>query len=265
MFIDAHAHLDRYSEDLEQALDEIHHNKIFTISNSMDLQSYERNLAIAAKSSYVLPTFGVHPWNASEYVNRLIDLDGAITQSPLLGEIGLDYFFVKDTSQYPAQQKVFEYLLTSANNLKKIVNLHTKGAEKEVLAMLQNHSIQRVIIHWYSGPLDILKVMINQGFYFSIGVEVLYSHHIQDITAYLPSELLLTETDNPGGRRSLKGTAGYPLIIKEIIEKVAEIKKMTIEAATEMVRRNLTKLFSNDSRLSDSYVRLTQGNNLPRQ
>ena len=138
MFIDAHSHLDRYAEELEQSLDEINQNKIFTISNSMDLQSYERNLEIAAMSSFVLPTFGIHPWNAPEYANHLKDLDGAIAKSPILGEIGLDYFFVKDVSQYPAQKKVFEYFLNSANRLNKIVNLHTKGAEKDVLSMLQS-------------------------------------------------------------------------------------------------------------------------------
>lgn len=251
MFIDAHSHLDRYKDDLKQSLDEINQHRIFTISNSMDIKSYERNLEIAAKSSFVLSTFGVHPWNAAEYVNRLKDLDSAIAQSPMLGEIGLDYFFVKDSSQYPAQQTVFEYLLNSANKLNKIVNLHTKGAEKEVLAILRNHNIKRAIIHWYSGPQNTLKAMVNQGFYFTIGVEVLYSQYIQDIVTYLPSELLLTETDNPGGKRSLTDTVGYPLLIRDIVQKVADIKKMTIKATKDMIRNNLTNLFHNDSWLSE--------------
>jgi TatD DNase family protein len=264
MFIDAHSHLDRYSEDLEQSLYEINKHKIFTISNSMDLQSYERNLEIAVKSGFILPTFGVHPWNASEYINRLKDIDDAIAQSPMLGEIGLDYFFIKDTSQYPAQRKVFEFLLASANKLNKIVNLHTKGAEKEVLAILRNHNIQRAIIHWYSGPQDILKAMVNQGFYFTIGVEVLYSQYIRDIVAYLPAELLLTETDNPGGKRSFTETVGYPLLIRDITQKVADIKKLTIKATADMVRNNLTRLFLNDSWVSESYIKLIEENSLER-
>jgi TatD DNase family protein len=260
VFIDAHSHLDRYAEDLGQSLDETKQHKIFTISNSMDLQSYERNLEIATKSSFVLPTFGVHPWNAPDYVNRLKDLNGVIAQSPMLGEIGLDYFFVKDVSQYPAQKKVFEFLLASANKNNKIVNIHTKGAEKDVLAILLSHNIQRAIIHWYSGPRNILKALVNQGFYFTIGVEVLYSQHIQDIAAFLPSELLLTETDNPGGKRSLTDRVGYPLLIKDITQKVAEIRKMTLKATADMVRNNLVKLFHNDSRLSASYILLTDEN-----
>lgn len=47
MFIDAHSHIDKYvciDEDaLESELNEIRHNGIFTISNSMDLPSYKQN------------------------------------------------------------------------------------------------------------------------------------------------------------------------------------------------------------------------------
>ena len=40
MLIDAHAHLDRYGDELESALMEITQHGIFTISNSMDPLSY---------------------------------------------------------------------------------------------------------------------------------------------------------------------------------------------------------------------------------
>ena len=59
MLIDAHAHLDLYSEEsLERALQEISHIPVFTISNSVDLPSYQRNLEIAERCAWVLPTFG---------------------------------------------------------------------------------------------------------------------------------------------------------------------------------------------------------------
>ena len=151
MFIDAHSHLDRYTEDLEQSLDEISQHKIFTISNSMDLPSYERNLEIASRCNLVLPTFGIHPWNAPEYVDSLEDLRKAINQSPMIGEIGLDHHFVRDASQYPAQAQVFEFFLKAASQQGKIVILHTMGAEQEVLRLLRCHNIRRAIIHWYSG------------------------------------------------------------------------------------------------------------------
>jgi TatD DNase family protein len=45
---------------------EIIQRGILTVSNAMDLSSYKRNLEISEMCNLVLPTFGVHPWNASE-------------------------------------------------------------------------------------------------------------------------------------------------------------------------------------------------------
>ena len=157
MLIDTHSHVDRYDRDggsaLKSALAEITQNRILTISNSMDLPSYERNLEIAELCNLVLPIFGVHPWNASQYANHLEDLELAIGQTPMLGEIGLDFHFIEDPSAYPAQVRVFEFLLAEASQRGMIAQLHTKGAELEVLRLLDNYRIPAAIVHWYSGPL----------------------------------------------------------------------------------------------------------------
>src|SRR3972149_6003459 len=199
MLIDAHAHLDHYGDELESALGEIKQRHIFTIGNSMDLPSYRRNLEIAEMCDLVLPTFGVHPKRAPQYVNCLNELDKAIEQSPMIGEIGLDFHWVEDSSQTPAQKKVLEYFLAAAREQKKIVNLHTKGAEKEILDLLERYDIRRTIVHWYSGPADIFHALIDYGAYFTIGVEVFSAENIQAIAREVPAGQLLTETDNPGG------------------------------------------------------------------
>lgn len=40
---------------------------------------------------------------------------------------------------------------------------HTSGAETEVLRLPDRHGVDRAIVHWYSGPLDILRQMADQG------------------------------------------------------------------------------------------------------
>ena len=259
MIIDAHAHLDRYGDALEAALEEITQHRIFTISNSLDLPSYKRNLEIGEMCELVLPTFGVHPWMASDYADRLEDLHTAIEQSPMLGEIGLDYLFVKDPSEYPAQQKVLEFFLASAVQQDKIVSLHTKGAEKDVLDLLTRYGIQRAIIHWYSGPLDVFRELVAMGMYFTIGVEVLYSEHIRTIAREVPSDRLLTETDNPGGPKGLIGSIGMPSLLIEVIQGLAEARDTGIETVMQMVQRNLGRLFEDDPWLSGTYARVFEG------
>jgi TatD DNase family protein len=246
MLIDLHCHLDRYTEDLVHALEQIEGHRIFTVTNSMDLPSYRQNVKIAATSDLILPVFGIHPCNASDYVGCLDDLDWAIRESPMIGEIGLDYYFVKGTSKYDDQGRVFEHFLRAAGKQKKIVIVHTKGAEGEVLRLLERHNTERAVIHWYSGPWHVLEAMVKHGFHFTIGVEVLLSQHIQDIARYLPAELLLTETDNPGGNESLTGNIGTPSLVKDVVGKLAEIRGTSDQIITTTVQNNLIRLGDND-------------------
>jgi TatD DNase family protein len=246
VLIDAHSHVDRYGDALPAALREIAHHRIFTISNSMGLESYQRNLEIAAACSWVLPIFGVHPWNAVEYVTRLEDLHGAIATSPMLGEIGLDHYFVQDNFEYPAQRAVFEFFLAAAKEQSKVVHLHTKGAEADVLALVRQFGIQRMVVHWYSGPLDTFGELLALGAYFTVGVEVLYSAHIRTIARELPLERLLTETDNPGGPKSLIGRPGMPVLIQDVVEGLADLREMSAAAIEEAVQANLARLVQDD-------------------
>jgi TatD DNase family protein len=247
MLIDAHSHLDRYAllgpGALERALEEITRHSIFTVSNSMDIPSYERNLAIAASCRLVLPTFGVHPWNAPQYAGRLDELRQLVDRTPLIGEVGLDHHFVSDAAQYPAQRRVLELFLTAAREQRKIVILHTKGAEEELLELLDRHGPLQVIVHWYSGPLEILRELLRRGAYFTVGVEVLHSARIQAIAREIPLERLLTETDNPGGPMEFLGESGMPLLVRRIVERMAEERQTTAEALERAVRGNLLRLF----------------------
>jgi TatD DNase family protein len=262
MLVDAHAHLDRYDlvgeGALDSALQQIAQHRIFTVSNSMDLASYARNLAIAEKCDLVLPVFGVHPWNAPQYAHRLEELREAIDKSPMLGEIGLDHHFVADASHYPAQRKVLAFLLAAAREQGKIVTLHTKGAEMEVLELLDRYEIHRAIVHWYSGPLNIFRELAARGLYFTIGIEVLHSEHIQTIARETPLERLLTETDNPGGPKEFIGGPGMPELVKEVVAGIAQARKSTAEAIAQTVHANLLRLVRDDPRLAETCARVLE-------
>lgn len=243
MLIDAHAHLDHYQDDvLESVLAEIARRRILTLSNAMDVPSYQRTLEIAQRCDLVLPSFGIHPWRAGDYIERLPELCPLIERSPILGEIGLDYHWVEDETTYPIQRYIFEFFLAGARKRDKLVNLHTKGAEAEVLHLLDQYQVQRVIVHWYSGPLDIFQQMVARGFYFTIGVEVLHSAHIQTLARTLPLNQLLTETDNPGGLEWLIGAPGLPHHLLEVVEALAELKQTSTEAIIQTVADNFARL-----------------------
>jgi TatD DNase family protein len=248
MLIDAHVHLDKYGDLLDQALREIDEQRIFTVATAMDLPSYLELEKIGERSELVLPTFGIHPRRAIAYADRLSELSRYIDLSPAIGEIGLDFHWVKDTGTYPAQRKVLEYFIAAAGEQNKFVNLHTKAGEREILDLLVKYNVRRAIIHWYSGPMDVLQAMIDFGCYFTIGVEVHYSDYIKKIAETVPDHLLLTETDNPGALKWLKKNdeVGMPLAITDVVNAVAALRNSTPGEITEIIHANFARLIHDD-------------------
>ena len=247
MYIDAHAHLDKYDSELPEILDEIERDQIFTASVSMNPESYAKSRKLDEQSQWVVTSFGVHPWDAPEFRSRLENLDPLIDASPMVGEIGLDYHFVTEPEKHVIQREVFRHFVQRGVSQGKILNIHSKGAEADVDGILGELGAKRAIIHWYSGPLKQLGKLIEKGFYFSVGVEILVSPHIQDITKAIPASQLLTETDNPGGYRWLTGESGRPSIIKSVVEMISDIRGWKPRETERLIIDNFLRLTSNDS------------------
>ncbi len=250
MYVDAHSHLEMYSDaELAGVLKTIESQGILTLGVSIDIRSFIRTEKIAKRSDLVVPSFGIHPSEAPRYVDAIDGLDGFVQRSPMIGEIGLDYRFVTDESLYPAQRQVFDKLLGLARSQGKLVSVHCAGAERDTADHLALSGVERAIIHWYSGPLDVLGDMIEMGLMFSIGVEVLHSDHIRDIGRAIPADQILTETDNPGGLRWVTGDTGYPALIGDVAHELARLRGVTRSELLATVRFNMVRLIENDDHL----------------
>jgi TatD DNase family protein len=116
--------------------------------------------------------------------------------------------------------------------------------------MLVAHGVERAIVHWYSGPLDVLKRMVAAGYLFTVGVEVLHSAHLRDVAQAIPADQLLTETDNPGGYRWLTGDTGYPAHLGDVVGELARLRAVHPDDLATTVRRNLIRLLEGDPHLA---------------
>ena len=238
MLVDAHAHIDQYKNDLAEALEQIAAHRILTLSVSMDRGSYAKATAIAQSCKFVVPTFGIHPWEAQRNCERLDELESYLKATPVIGEAGLDFYWVKDRSLYSCQIVVFEYQCALAQRLSKPVNLHTKGAETEVLEAIHKFDLVKPIVHWYSGPLELIDSYLQAGSYFTVGVEVLTSARIQEIARIIPAKRLLLETDNPGGYKWLTRKTGMPDILLEVLAKVSGLRGIDPESLEDQLTEN---------------------------
>ena len=144
---------------------------------------------------------GMHPLLATERKIEVPLFKRLVDQTSYIGEIGLDFskegYATKDD-----QIEVLHELLSAIRGKKKIVSVHSRKAEKELLALLCEYEIKNVIFHWYSGPVDLIPAILAQGYYFSVNEAMCLSKNGRAIIEKIPRERLLTETDAPYNERT---------------------------------------------------------------
>lgn len=144
---------------------------------------------------------GLHPLLAAENRKELTLFKRLVDQTSYIGEIGLD-FSTEGIATKNEQISVLWEVLATIKGKKKIVSVHSRNAEKELLDMLCEFEIKNAIFHWYSGPVDLIPAIIERGFYFSINESMCRSKNGQSIIGKIPREKILTETDAPYNKRT---------------------------------------------------------------
>ncbi len=243
MYIDAHNHLDYYKDHVAEAIKRIEKEKILTLACAVDVDSYFETKRLASGSELIVPCFGIHPSKAWLFEDKLDTLDYLIKETPVIGEVGLDFHWVKVSDKFNAQRKVFDYFLEKAEDYGKVMNIHTKGAEEEVLERILAYDLVPPIIHWYSGPLDVFWDLLDYGCYFTISVDAGFREETDDLIDLLPMDRILTETDGPDAMEWVMGAYGYPDAVKDVVANIADIKGVSEEEMKEIIFNNFTKLF----------------------
>ncbi len=254
MLVDAHCHLHRTRGPIAPVLAELRRRHVFAISVATDVDAYRQTQRLAAGSELVLPTLGIHPVSAAAWVDRLDEVEALLDETPMLGEVGLDYHWVEDSDTYAAQRAVLDRLLAGATERDLVVNLHTKAAEEDVLAALRRHDVRRAIVHWYSGPVLTFRELLDRGCLFTVGVEVLCSDIIRDIAREIPADRLLIETDGPGAWEWLTGEQEERSLLDVQLE-VARVREVPVTRLQDQVAANFEALIAGDVRLTIPYER----------
>ena len=186
-YIDIHCHLaDNYFwKQIGELIPKWKNLNITKIgAMATNIKSSIRNLELAEKyPEIILPAIGRHPWGAHKFNEKEQEVFEELLENQkvvIIGEIGLDYYFIKEPEKYPKQIEVFQYFLKQAQRKSKPVMLHTTGAEKTICEILSTEKLTiNVCCHWYSGPEKELRILTNKGCYFSINPAIIRSKNQQ--------------------------------------------------------------------------------------
>ena len=247
MLIDIHCHLNLYlvPEEVVSDAQQVGVEKIIAVA--MSAVSQKRIIQLGERFNSVYPALGVHPQEVAENKNIHKELDEIIDFITInkdklcaIGEIGMDHHFVRDETLWPLQEKIFKKMLELAQKFNLPVNLHVKGAEKEVFEILPSYKLPDINIHWYSGPQELVKVGLNRGYYFSITPAIDYSPPVRQTVELCEPLNLLLESDGPVRYHNQTGT---PSMIPDVLKKLSEIKKISKKNLEAQILENTKKIF----------------------
>lgn len=193
--IDFHFHIDYY-EDYKKKYEDINKNKIYTLCVTNMPELYGAIRDIFEETKYIKFALGFNPQLAeSDKFNKKI-FNKYLEGAKYIGEVGLDYSN-RCINSKEKQIEIFEYICSSVSDKNKILSVHSRNSEDDVLEILSKNNIKNAVFHWYTGKLTTLDKIIDRGYYFSINYEMLKSKKGLSIIKRIPLDRILVESDGP--------------------------------------------------------------------
>ncbi|HUF97241.1 MAG TPA: TatD family hydrolase, partial [Ilumatobacter sp.] len=167
------------------------------ITVGCDRATSEAAIAAAGAHASVYATVGLHPHDAINGIDSIIDLfdtPGIVA----VGEAGLDYYY--DHSPRDVQRAAFAAQIHIAHERSLPLVIHTRDAWDDTFDVLAAEGTpERTIFHCFTGGPDEARRCLDVGAFLSFSGIVTFKTavDVQDAMLLTPLDRLLVETDAP--------------------------------------------------------------------
>ena len=213
----------------------------------IDRDSSLRSRELADSLPGVFATAGVHPHTAAEFdaaAGAAIEELVADARVVAVGETGLDYY--RRLSPPEDQRRAFRAHCALARESGKPVVVHTRDAWDDVLRILAEERVDRVVLHCFSGGPDEAREASARGYHCSFAGNITYPKNgeLRLAAAEVPAELLVVETDSPFlAPQVLRGTDNRPGNVRHVVEALAEARGEESEVIAGRTATNAARAF----------------------
>lgn len=252
IFFDTHAHYDSdaFDPDRDQVLAGLADRGVaLVVDPGCDLPSSRMAVELAERWPCMYAAVGFHPENLEGV--ELPDLDqirtlAAHPRVKAIGEIGLDYYWVKDPEGRAKQRAFYDAQLSLAEELDLPAIVHDRDAHQDCLDIARAHPNARGVFHCYAGSVEEAKILVKMGWMLSFTGSITFkkARRALEVLEWLPMDHIMLETDSPymtpepfRGRRC---DSGY---LWRMAETVAQIKGLTTEEAARVTMENGKRFF----------------------
>lgn len=247
--IDAHCHLNdqKHLENLDEIINDINDKLDYVVCSGWDLDSSILACEIANKYDKVYASIGFHPTDISTMNddNLKIIESLAINNKKVvgIGEIGLDYYWMKDPKQVQING-----LLKQIDLIRKIdipIVVHTRDALADTIDILKDFKDVGGVLHCFPGSYESVLPILDR-YYVSVGGTLTFKNNkkTQRLVDLIDINRLVIETDSPYlTPEPYRGRVNSPTNVIYVAKKIAEIKNMQLDDVIRITRQNTIKAY----------------------
>ena len=253
MLFDTHAHYydKAFDPDRDALLSALPERGVeLVVCPGCDLESSRASMALAERYDYLYAAAGYHPENLEGVA--LADLDALL---PLLahekvkavGEIGLDYYWVKTPEARAFSRDMFDAQLSLAEELDLPAIVHDRDAHKDCLDMVRAHPKARGVFHCCAVSLEDAKVLLDRGWMLSFTGNITFHNAKRgpEVVRWMPLDRLMLETDAPYmAPEPHRGQRCDSTLIPCTAAKVAQLKGSSTEEILRITLENGRRFFN---------------------
>ena len=251
MIFDSHAHYDseQFEKDREEVLSSMQENGIGTIVNcAADWDSVTEVVDLANEYPFVYAAVGLHPDEVGcldeerfAYLKEQCQKEKVVA----VGEIGLDYYWEKESHEL--QKQWFIRQLALARELDLPVIIHSRDAAADTLEIMQRYAQGlRGVIHCFSYSKELAREYVKMGFFIGIGGVVTFKNgkKLKEIVEETPLRQILLETDCPYlAPVPYRGKRNSSLYLPHVAQEIASLKGISYEEVVAQTEQNGKRLF----------------------
>ena len=252
MIFDTHAHYndDAFDADRDALLSALPDKGVaLVVCPGCDLASSRHCVALAERYDYIYAAAGFHPENLEGAALTDLDQIRALAAHPkvkAIGEVGLDYYWVKSPEDRAFSRDFFDAQLSLAEELDLPVIVHDRDAHRDCLDIVRAHPNARGVFHCCALSAEDAKAALDRGWLLSFTGNITFANarRAPEVIRCAPMDRIMLETDAPYmAPVPHRGERCDSSLIPLTAATIARLKGLTVEEVLAITLENGKRFF----------------------
>lgn len=254
MIFESHAHYDdeAFNGDRDALLKDLLGNGISHMINvGASIESTKASIALAETYEKIYAAIGVHPSEAGELDESSygwLKEQAKHPKAAAIGEIGLDYYWEKETDAQELQKYWFARQMELARECGLPVIIHSRDAAEDTMQIMKKCHAEEIpgVIHCYSYSPELAAEFVKMGYWIGVGGVVTFKNakKLKETVRQIPLEKILLETDAPYmAPEPHRGSRNHSGNLVFVARQIADLKGVSEQEVEDATRKNALELF----------------------